>query len=100
MECAVGPVEDFDVNRRRASRGAPVPSFNELRFAGFVLLSDAEETGFRTKESGPGFIDGISIHSQPMAHLAEALSLRPRNNSVGVGTDVEQVVAALAGDVN
>ena len=47
-----------------------------------------------------GVVDGFAVDGEPLAHLVEALDFGGGDDAVGVGADVEEVVAALAGDVD
>ena len=94
------PGEDFDVDLVGCGGGAPVPGGDELGFALFVLFDGAEGAGFSAEERGLGVVDRFAVDAEPLAHLAEAFGFRGGDVAVGVGADVEEVVAALAGDVD
>ena len=100
MECAVGPVEDFDVDLVWTCGGAPVPCGDELRFAVFVLFGVAEAAGFGSEEGGFGVVDGLAIDREPLAHLLESLDLRCGDDALRIRADIQQIVAAFAGDVD
>src|SRR5579871_6123455 len=99
MEGAVGPLEDGDVNLVGASGGAPVPGGDELLAATAVLFV-AEGAGGDVEEGGAGVVDGFAVDVEPLAHLLETLDLGGGDDAVGVGADVEEIVAALACDVD
>jgi hypothetical protein len=97
---AVGPVEDFYVDLVGLGGGAPVPGGGELGVAALVLLGGAEGSGGDVEDGGGGSVDGVAVDLEPLAHLLEALDLGLRDDAVGVRPDVEEVVAALADDVD
>jgi len=43
-------------------------------------------------------VDGLAVGLEPLAHLLETLDLGSGDDAVRVWSDVQQVVAALAGD--
>ena len=104
MKRAAGPVEDLDVDLIRvdtpASGRPPVPGSDELWLAVIVLLRSAERPGFRTEEGWPGAVDGLPIDRQPLAHLVQPFRLGGWDNTIRVRSDVEQIVAAFADDID
>jgi len=93
------PLEDLEVDLVGAGCGAPVPVGDE--FGTIVAVHFAGEgAGGDVEESGLGVVDGFAIDSEPLAHLLEAFDFGRGNDAVGVGADVEEIVAALAGDVD
>src|SRR5690242_9275787 len=65
-----------------------------------ILFGRAEGAGLGAEEGGVGAVDGLAVDLDPLAHLVQALDLGGGDDAVGVGADVEEVVAALAGDVD
>src|SRR5271154_932153 len=100
MKGAGGPGEDFEVDFVRAGGGAPVPGRGEFGFAVAAFFCVTEGAGGDVEEGGFGVVDGFAVDLEPLAHLLEALDLGCGNDAVGVWADVEEVVAALAGDVD
>jgi hypothetical protein len=101
VEGVVGwPVEDRDVDFVRGRGGAPVPCGNEFGLALVVFFGGAERAGLGPEESGLSVVDGFAVDGYPFAYLLQAFDLGGGNYAVGIGTDVEQVVAAFAGDVD
>jgi hypothetical protein len=94
------PGEDFYVDIVGSCRRAPVPGGDELWFAALVFFGGAEGAGFGAEEGGLGVVDGFAVDAEPVAHLAEAVGLGGGDDAGGVGADVEEVVATLAGDVD
>src|SRR6202034_109867 len=52
------------------------------------------------KEGGLGVVNGLAVHAQPLAYLVQTLHLGSRDDTFGIGPNVKQVVAALAGDID
>ena len=52
------------------------------------------------EDGGGGAVDGFAVDLEPLAHLLEALDLGLRDDALGVRADVEEIVAAFAGDVD
>src|SRR5438876_177167 len=100
MEAAAGPVEDLDVDLAGGGGGAPVPAGGELGLAALILLGLAECSGGDVEERGVGVVDGLAVDGEPLAYLLEAFDLGGGDVALGVGADVEEVVAAFAGDVD
>ncbi|MCU1247396.1 MAG: hypothetical protein JWQ49_425 [Edaphobacter sp.] len=99
MEAAGGPLEDFEVDLVGSGCGAPVPVGDEF-FVAVAVFFSRESAGGDVEEGGVGVVDGFAVDFEPLAHLLEALDLRGGDYAVGVGADVQEVVAALAGDVD
>ena len=95
-----GPGEEFEVDLFGCGGGAPVPGGDEFGVALAVFFSGAEDTGFRAEDGGLGVVDGFAIDGKPFAHGLEAFDFGGGDEAFGVGADVEEVVAAFAGDVD
>ena len=95
-----GPVEDFDVDLVAFGGGAPVPGGGEFGLAVVAFFGGAEGSGGSIEDRWAGAVDGLAVDLHPLAYLLETLDFRLRDDAVGVGADVEEVVAALAGDVD
>ena len=100
VEGACWPREEFDVDLCWRCGGAPVPGGDELRLPLFVLFGGTEGAGFRAEQGRLGVVDGFAVDSEPLAHLVKSVSLGGGDDAGGVGTYVEQIIAALAGDVD
>jgi hypothetical protein len=100
VEGTGGPGEDFDVDLVGGGGGAPVPGGDELGFAVAAFFCVAEGAGGDVEEGGLGVVDGFAVDAEPLAHLLEALDLGSGDNPVGIRADVEEIVAAFAGDVD
>src|ERR1700744_3348789 len=101
MESAAAwPVEDLDVDLVGLGRRAPVPGRNELGLTALVLFRRAETPRLCAEERRLGVVNGLAIHRQPLAHRRQALDFRSRNDALRVWTDIQQIVTALARDVD
>src|SRR5215469_14097739 len=94
-----GPLEDFEVDLVGGGGGAPVPGGDEF-FAAAAVFFSGEVAGGNVEEGGFGVVDGFAVDLEPLAHLVEAFYFGGGDDPVGVGADIEQVVAAFAGDVD
>lgn len=99
MEVAL-PVEDFDVNLVALGGRAPVPGGVELRLAVAAFLRGGEGSGRSVEDGGVGSVDGFAVDLHPLAYIVQTVDLGLRHDAFGVGADVEEVVAALAGDID
>lgn len=59
-----------------------------------------ETSGGDVKDRGAGAVDGLAIDLEPLAQLLEAVTPGLRDDALGVGPDVQEMVASLAGDVD
>ena len=66
----------------------------------WLSFSSGEGAGRDVEEGGFGVVDGFAVDLEPLAHLAEALGFGGGDDAVRVGADVEEIVAAFAGDVD
>ena len=55
---------------------------------------------FVAERRGAGAIDGLAVDLEPAAHGAQVILAGLRNQALGGGTDIQQVVAAFADDVH
>src|SRR5437868_3292656 len=100
MKRSVGrPLENFEVDLGGGGGGTPVPGGDEF-FAAAAVFFSGELAGGDVEEGGLGVVDGFPIDFEPLAHLLEAFYFRGGDDAVGIGADVQEVVAALAGDVD
>src|ERR1700760_316752 len=100
METAARPAKELDVDLIGGGGGAPVPARNKFGFTLFVFQGRAEAAGFGAEEGGLGAVDRGAIHREPLTYLVETLDFSRRDDTLGVRSDVEQIIAALAGNVD
>src|SRR6185437_7308392 len=94
------PCEDFNVNFVRRSCGTPVPCGDEFGFSFLVLFGSAEGTGFSAKKSGAGPINCLPVDCQPFSHPLKMFDFGGGYDAVRIRPDVEEIVAAFAGDID
>ncbi len=99
VEGTGGPGEDFDEDLVGAGRGAPVPVGDEF-FAAAAVFFSSKGAGGNVEEGRLGVVDGFAVDLEPLAHLLETLDFGRGDDAVRVGADVEEIVAAFAGDID
>src|ERR1700739_1661182 len=100
MKAAIRPGEQLDVDLIGRGGRAPVPAGDELRLALLVLRRGAETAFLGSEESGLCSVDRCAVDREPPAYLVKTLDLGWRDDTLGVGSNVEKIVPSLAGDVD
>ncbi len=83
----------------RLGGAAPVVFWVEARLAALVFRAGHGGAEFGAKRGAAGTVDGFSVDFQPGPHFSENRLTGRGDLAVGVGADVEQIVASLANDI-
>src|SRR5262245_61469376 len=94
------PCKEVDVEAARLGRYAPLLRLFEDRLAALVFLRLAEFAELLAEGRRACAVDRFAVDLQPLPHFAQNVLARLRDDAFGGRADVEQVVAALAGDVH
>ena len=100
MKTACGPREEFNIDAIGGGGGTPVPGGDKFGFSILVFFAGAEASSFVPKQSRLSAVDGFAIYGQPFADLVKPFNFGGRDIALGVRSDVQQIVAALACDVD
>src|SRR4051795_5728891 len=96
-----GLLEECDVQLSRFSGDAPLVVRQHKRLSAQILVpSCARFAHLLAPGSRSGTVDGVAVELEPPADSTQVILYRLRNDSVGHGADVQQVVAALACNVD
>ena len=71
----------------------------DVEIKGAVLAGDAAPGRLFFEWGGGGAVDGLAVDGEPAADRGEALDAGRGDEALGGGTDIEEEIAALAGDV-
>src|SRR5208337_3513810 len=94
-----GPFEDEQINLARFGGGAPFPAWDEFAFAFLVRTRVGECASLGPEGGRAGAINGFAIDLHPLAHFGQPLQAWLRDQALACRADIQQVIAAFAGDV-